>query len=54
MRTSTASHKPAGFVLDFVGIFEKLEKALAFDSQDVQRQVVTDLELLKERFMPRC
>ena len=25
----------AGFVLDFVGIFEKLEKALAFDSQDV-------------------
>ena len=26
---------PAGFVLDFVGIFEKLEKALAFDSQDV-------------------
>ena len=27
--------KPAGFVLDFVGIFEKLEKALAFDSKDV-------------------
>jgi len=27
--------KPSGFVLDFVGIFEKLEKALAFDSQDV-------------------
>jgi len=24
-------HKPGGFVLDFVGIFEKLEKALAFD-----------------------
>ena len=23
--------KPAGFVLDFVGIFENLEKALAFD-----------------------
>jgi type I restriction enzyme, R subunit len=28
--------KPAGFVLDYVGIFEKLEKALAFDSQDVR------------------
>ena len=27
--------KPAGFVLDFVGIFEKLEEALAFDSKDV-------------------
>jgi type I restriction enzyme R subunit len=25
-------HKPGGFVLDFVGIFENLEKALAFDS----------------------
>jgi hypothetical protein len=25
-----------GFVLDFVGIFEKLEKALAFDSKDVE------------------
>src|SRR4029079_19322011 len=24
--------KPHGFVLDFVGIFDKLEKALAFDS----------------------
>jgi len=42
-------HKPAGFVLDFVGIFENLEKALAFDSQDVAG-VVTDLDLLKERF----
>jgi len=27
--------KLCGFVLDFVGIFEKLEKALAFDSKDV-------------------
>jgi type I restriction enzyme R subunit len=24
--------KPAGFILDFVGIFENLEDALAFDS----------------------
>jgi type I restriction enzyme, R subunit len=41
--------KPAGFVLDYVGIFEKLEKALAFDSEDVQG-VVTGMEVLKERF----
>lgn len=27
--------KPHGFVLDFVGIFDKLEKALAFDSDEV-------------------
>ena len=42
-------HKPAGFVLDFVGIFENLEQALAFDSRDVAG-VVTDLDVLKERF----
>lgn len=41
--------KPAGFVLDFVGIFENLEKALAFDSHDVQG-VIQDLGLLKEQF----
>ncbi len=27
--------KPHGFVLDFVGIFENLEKALAFDSEEI-------------------
>jgi len=42
--------KPAGFVLDFVGIFENLEKALAFDSQDIEG-VVRDIEVLKERFL---
>ena len=42
-------HKPGGFVLDFVGIFENLEKALAFDSMDVQ-SVIDDLDVLKERF----
>jgi type I restriction enzyme R subunit len=42
-------HKPAGFVLDYVGIFENLEKALAFDSKDVEG-VVTDINLLQERF----
>jgi type I restriction enzyme R subunit len=42
-------HKPGGFVLDFVGIFDNLEKALAFDSQDVQ-SVIEGLDLLKQRF----
>lgn len=41
--------KPSGFVLDFVGIFDKLEKALAFDSGDVTG-VVKDIEILKTRF----
>jgi len=41
--------KTAGFVLDFVGIFEKLEKALAFDSSDVAG-VVSDIEVLFDRF----
>ncbi len=41
--------KPAGFVLDFVGIFEKLEKALAFDS-DVVASVIQNLDVLKQRF----
>lgn len=42
-------HKPGGFVLDFVGIFENLEKALAFDSKDVQ-SVIEGLDILKARF----
>ncbi len=42
-------HKPGGFVLDFVGIFENLEKALAFVSRDVQ-SVIEGLDVLKERF----
>lgn len=41
--------KPAGFVLDFVGIFDNLEKALAFDSQDIEG-VVRDIEVLRVRF----
>ena len=41
--------KPAGFVLDFVGIFEKLEDALAFDSKDVSG-VVTGIPDLQKRF----
>lgn len=41
--------KPHGFVLDFVGIFDKLEKALAFDSDEVNA-IVKDLGLLKHLF----
>jgi len=42
-------HKPGGFVLDFVGIFEHLERALAFDSKDVQ-SVIEGLDVLQQRF----
>ena len=41
--------KPHGFVLDFVGIFDKLEKALAFDSDEINA-IVKDLGLLKQLF----
>lgn len=41
--------KKAGFVLDFVGILEKLEDALAFDSQDVSG-VLTGLGDLQKHF----
>lgn len=41
--------KPHGFVLDFVGIFSNLEKALSFDSDEID-SVVKDIELLKKRF----
>ncbi len=41
--------KPHGFVLDFVGIFENLEKALAFDSDEINA-IVKDIELLKHLF----
>ena len=41
--------KPCGFVLDFVGIFEHLEKALAFGS-DVVESVIQNLDVLKNLF----
>ncbi len=44
--------KPVGLVVDFVGIFEKLEKALAFDS-DVVASVIQNLDVLKESFARR-
>lgn len=44
--------KPHGFVLDFVGIFDNLEKALSFDSEEIN-SVIKDLSLLKERFVTK-
>jgi len=44
--------KPHGFVLDFVGIFDKLEKALAFDSEEINA-IVKDLKLLKVLFQSK-
>jgi type I restriction enzyme R subunit len=41
--------KPSGFILDFVGIFERLEDALAFDSDEVSG-VVEGIEVLQKRF----
>jgi type I restriction enzyme R subunit len=41
--------KTSGFVLDFVGIFDNLEKALSFDSTDISG-IVKDIEILKQRF----
>ncbi len=44
--------KPAGFVLDFVGIFENLEKALAFDSDEIE-SVIQNIDVLKAAFAKR-
>jgi type I restriction enzyme R subunit len=44
--------KPAGLVIDFVGIFKRLEKALSFDSDEVQ-SVVKNIELLRKDFERR-
>jgi len=41
--------KPSGFVVDFVGIFEKLNKALAFDADEVETSIV-EIGVLKDRF----
>ena len=41
--------KPHGFVLDFVGIFKRLTKALAFDSEEIDA-IVKDIALLKSLF----
>lgn len=44
--------KPHGFVFDFIGIFDKLEKALAFDSDEVS-SVIKSIDLLKNLFKVR-
>jgi len=44
--------KTHGFVLDFVGIFENLEKALAFDSDEINA-IVKDIQLLKYLFQSK-
>ncbi len=41
--------KPVGFVLDFVGIFERLKKALAFDS-DVVGTAIENIDVLRARW----
>lgn len=41
--------KQNGLVVDYVGIFENLERALAFDSEDVAG-IVEPLDVLRERF----
>ncbi len=41
--------KTAGLILDFVGIFDRLERALAFDSKDVAG-VVQGIDVLQGRF----
>ena len=46
---SEGRRKPSGFVLDFVGIFDRLEDALAFDSEEVSG-VVEGIEVLQKRF----
>ncbi|MBN1863642.1 MAG: DUF3387 domain-containing protein [Victivallales bacterium] len=43
------TQKPCGLVVDFVGVFEKLEKALAFDS-DVVSGVIEDMDILFDKF----
>jgi type I restriction enzyme, R subunit len=45
----SGAKKPCGMVVDFVGIFDRVEKALAFDS-DVVASVIENLDVLKDRF----
>jgi type I restriction enzyme R subunit len=41
--------KTCGMVVDYIGIFENLQRALAFDSKDISKGLL-DIELLKKRF----
>jgi len=42
--------KSAGLIIDFVGIFEKLERALRFDSANIEGAII-DLEKVKQEFV---
>ena len=46
---ATGRRKKSGLIVDFVGIFDNLERALAFDSQDIEG-VVEGIDVLKEHF----
>lgn len=46
---SEGRQKPSGLIIDFIGMLRDLNKALAFDSQDVSG-VIEDLELLLVEF----
>jgi len=41
--------KEAGVIVDFIGIFKDLQKALVFDAESIEGAIV-DLEMLKKRF----
>lgn len=41
--------KPCGMIVDFIGIFDNIEKALAFDS-DVVASIIENLDILKKKF----
>jgi len=42
-------HKTAGLIVDYIGIFEDLQRALAFDSKSIEGAVF-DLGVLRKRF----
>ena len=44
--------KPAGLIIDFVGVFRRLKDALEFDAKDLSDivEVVQDIEILKKSF----
>ncbi len=50
--TKEERRKPAGLIIDFVGVFKRLREALAFDSRDISEieDVVQDIEILKNEF----
>ena len=46
---SKGIQKPCGLIIDFIGIFKNMKKALSFDSDEVNA-VIEDLDLLFEKF----